>query len=985
MNRCPQCHSEFADHLLYCLKDGQRLEPVGDAASSRSAPRRLAELLDAKTPMAVARAVRLALAICNAVAGQRHDRISDPLHPQAISIAEAAGDEPPRIKIEARQPPATGAAADLGAAYQAPEIAQPGETSAAADVYSIGVIAYKMLTGELPFVAATTAALRVKQLLEQPRPLGELRPDIPPRLEAVILRALEKSPSARPASVAQLQREIAAALLDTSAPPPVQETTGALGKSPSDSLATLAPLPASAPPPAPLSAPPSAPMMAQMSAAPPSPAMAVPSARRAPARRMVIIGGLALLTLLLSLAALAVYLTQSRESSASESMNQSAPAADAASTAANTGASAPQPPPALANQNTSATANRDAPRNANKPRPSPRRAAAPAAARKAGPRTPTATPAVATSEPPPAPNPEARSKPSEPVEPEPVKPKPGAPEPVAPEPVAPEPVAKEAPPAASDNPPATAKRRSTAKPRAQPRPPRSTASAPPPATSPAPAQATPAVEHTPVTVAMESYKGRSQGYGKWLVPALLLCLALTVATLAWSLLRYRKAPLPAPQIAAVPAVVEMSDARLSAEARTAPSSPVDTQTRGLGPETFSVPQANVPTILADTPPGREIFNRCPACQTEYSTSVRFCVHDGTTLAEASKTVPPKAEPSFYDLQTLEPRKCCPECGTEYPLTKKFCRYDGEKLVEMKPPPPPAVDALQLSPIVIGQYRCFARLGEGGMGIVYKAQHVHLKRLSAIKVLLPQTAMLPDAVQMFRREAQLASSINHPNSVVIYDYGELDASLFYLAMEFIAGASLAEVIAPAGEARPLPLARMLDITQQVADALDAAHYLGIIHRDLKPQNVMIAMRAGSGADFVKVVDFGIARSLKLAADYATLPGVIVGTPAYMSPEQARGMADLDARSDIYSLGVMVYQMLSGALPYPAKGISIWQQVDRRANLRELPPSLNELRPELRIPRAVNDAVLRALDPDRDRRFPSALDFMHDLTHASRLAH
>jgi serine/threonine-protein kinase len=491
------------------------------------------------------------------------------------------------------------------------------------------------------------------------------------------------------------------------------------------------------------------------------------------------------------------------------------------------------------------------------------------------------------------------------------------------------------------------------------------------------------VERAPIIIAREAHKARYASYGRWLVPALLFCLALAVAALAWSLLRYRKAPPLALQIAATPAIAPMADAALSAEARTTPSSSGDTQYKAPAPDTLSAPQASVPTIIADTPPARESLHRCPACQTEYSLSVRFCVHDGTTLQAASKTLPPKDEPSFYDLQTLEPRKRCSQCGTEYPLTKKFCRYDGEKLNEMKTPPP-AVDAPQMSPIVIGQYRCFARLGEGGMGIVYKAQHVHLKRLSAIKVLLPQTAMLPDAVQMFRREAQLASSINHPNSVVIYDYGELDASLFYLAMEFIAGTSLAEIIVPAGVARPLPLARVLDITQQVADALDAAHHLGIIHRDLKPHNVMIAMRA-SGADFVKVVDFGIARSLKLAADYATLPGVIVGTPAYMSPEQARGMADLDGRSDIYSLGVMVYQMLSGALPYPAKGISIWQQVDQRANLRELPPALNELRPELRLPRAVGEAVMRALDPDRDRRFPSALDFMHDLTQAARTAH
>src|SRR5689334_17468680 len=112
MNRCPQCHSEFADHLLYCLKDGQRLEPVGEAVSLSSAPRRLAELLDAETPMAVARAVRLVLALCDAVAGERDGHISGALQPQAISIVEAAGDEPPRVKIENRQSPATQAAAD---------------------------------------------------------------------------------------------------------------------------------------------------------------------------------------------------------------------------------------------------------------------------------------------------------------------------------------------------------------------------------------------------------------------------------------------------------------------------------------------------------------------------------------------------------------------------------------------------------------------------------------------------------------------------------------------------------------------------------------------------------------------------------------------------------------------------------------------------------------------------------------------------------
>src|SRR5436853_3559535 len=341
MKRCPQCHSEFADHILYCLNDGQRLEPAGDAAieaATSETPRRLAELLDAETPMAVARAVRIAIAIGNAVAGQRKAKgISAILHPQVISITEPPGDEPPRIQIEASPPPTAYAASDLSAPYTAPEIAQQGEANAAADVYSLGAIAYKMLTGELPFAAATTAALRVKQLLEHPRPLVDIRPDIPPRLAAVILRALEKEPSARPASIAQLQREIEDALSDTSAPKPVQETPGALlGAPPRAGTAPPVPLLASAPSPA----PPSAPMMAQPRAALPSAAVAMSSAHAAPAKRLVIIGGLALLAGLLSLAALAVYLTQSRESSAPDSVNTSVAAPEDTSATVNAGASA---------------------------------------------------------------------------------------------------------------------------------------------------------------------------------------------------------------------------------------------------------------------------------------------------------------------------------------------------------------------------------------------------------------------------------------------------------------------------------------------------------------------------------------------------------------------------------------------------------------------------------------------------------------------
>jgi len=284
--------------------------------------------------------------------------------------------------------------------------------------------------------------------------------------------------------------------------------------------------------------------------------------------------------------------------------------------------------------------------------------------------------------------------------------------------------------------------------------------------------------------------------------------------------------------------------------------------------------------------------------------------------------------------------------------------------------------------MIGQYRCFARLGEGGMGVVYKAHHVHLERLSAVKVLLPQTAILPDAVKMFRREARLASSINHPNSVIIYDYGEVSAQLFYLAMEFIQGRTLAEIIQPQGRPPcPLPLPRALQIIRQVCDALDTAHQAGIIHRDLKPQNVMVCEKPNR-PDLVKVVDFGLARSLVIQSEYQTQQGTVMGTPAYMSPEQADGSPEIDASSDLFSLGVMTYQMLSGILPFPAAGLTPRQQVNQRALLAAPPPPLSRSRPDLKIPAAVDLALGHALEPDRRRRTPSAAQFFDELEQAAR---
>ena len=345
-----------------------------------------------------------------------------------------------------------------------------------------------------------------------------------------------------------------------------------------------------------------------------------------------------------------------------------------------------------------------------------------------------------------------------------------------------------------------------------------------------------------------------------------------------------------------------------------------------------------------------------------------------TVAEAkTEPISEKRSPSYYDLQPVSTGKQCPECGEGYPATKKYCHNDGQRLIDVKKDKPE-----EMEPVLIGQYKCFARLGEGGMGIVYKAQHIHLDRLSAVKVLLPQIAtMLPNAVQMFRREARLASSINHPNSVIIYDYGEVGTSLFYLAMEFIHGKSLAEIITPKDQpSHPLSLSLALEITKQICDALDTAHQLGIVHRDLKPQNVMVCKKA-NGKDLVKVLDFGIARSLHGKGDFQTTPGTIMGTPAYMSPEQANGLPDLDARSDIFSLGLILYEMLSGKLPFQTSGLTPVQQVLKRASLAIPPPALSTFARDLTIPASVDQVLMRALEPNRDRRTQSIKEFVDDL--------
>jgi eukaryotic-like serine/threonine-protein kinase len=217
--------------------------------------------------------------------------------------------------------------------------------------------------------------------------------------------------------------------------------------------------------------------------------------------------------------------------------------------------------------------------------------------------------------------------------------------------------------------------------------------------------------------------------------------------------------------------------------------------------------------------------------------------------------------------------------------------------------------------VAGRYRVERLLGAGGMGTVYRAEHVHMKKTVALKVMHPDLARISDIVTRFEREAIAAGRIEHPNVAAATDFGKLDDGSFYLVLEYVEGQSLREILRQG----PLPVARALGIGRQIAAALRAAHAAGIVHRDLKPDNVMLMQ--SDGTDRVKVLDFGIA---KLASPDAapdsqgiTRVGVIMGTAEYMSPEQAVGQ-NVDERTDLYALGVVLYEMIAGHVPFQGDG-------------------------------------------------------------------
>jgi len=309
-------------------------------------------------------------------------------------------------------------------------------------------------------------------------------------------------------------------------------------------------------------------------------------------------------------------------------------------------------------------------------------------------------------------------------------------------------------------------------------------------------------------------------------------------------------------------------------------------------------------------------------------------------------------------------KICPVCSTEYADDVKFCPNDGQTLRSTGP----AGDLV--GQVVADRYHVVKKLGEGGMGQVYLAEHVKMGRRSAIKVMNPSMVHDPDAVARFNREASNASRITHPNVCAIYDFGETPDGLIYLAMEFIEGEPLTDLIEREGA---LPVPRAAAIFLQTADALQAAHDLGIVHRDLKPDNIMLSRRKGGG-DTVKVVDFGIAKAVggNEAGQKVTKTGLVVGTPEFMSPEQLSGDT-LDGRSDLYSLALVFFRMLSGKLPFEAT--SVQETMIKR--LTDEPTKLAEARPDLSFPAGLQPVLDAALARTPTERYQTVAKFAADV--------
>ncbi len=310
-------------------------------------------------------------------------------------------------------------------------------------------------------------------------------------------------------------------------------------------------------------------------------------------------------------------------------------------------------------------------------------------------------------------------------------------------------------------------------------------------------------------------------------------------------------------------------------------------------------------------------------------------------------------------------KVCPACGKEYLDTNSLCTLDAEVLQ--------SVDDPLLGETLAEKYLIEQLIKRGGMGSVYRGKHVMMDKTVAIKVLRPSLAGDDVVVARFSREARAASRISHPHAVSVTDFGEAESGVVFLVMEYLDGRTLKDLLRSEG---PMTLERTVEIIRQVSGALDAAHQQGVIHRDLKSDNIMLSQT--NGGDWAKVLDFGIAKIQQPEGardNDITAANLVIGTPQYMSPEQCSQTGPIDARSDVYSLGIILFEMLAGRVPFTGDSPTVIMM----KQVGDEPPSVLEARPDL--PGSIDNLIKKALAKQPVVRFQTAGELSEALTQAA----
>jgi serine/threonine protein kinase len=322
---------------------------------------------------------------------------------------------------------------------------------------------------------------------------------------------------------------------------------------------------------------------------------------------------------------------------------------------------------------------------------------------------------------------------------------------------------------------------------------------------------------------------------------------------------------------------------------------------------------------------------------------------------------------------------CPQCGLEYESGEVFCPNDGARLAPKHDSSGAPVSRRSdgdplIGQLLSGRYKIIRKIGEGGMGIVYEAEHVVIEKRVGLKVLREDFSSRVDVVERFRQEAKSASKIGHENIIDISDFGVTQNGANYFVMELLTGHDLAEELEKKG---PLSPRRTIGLALQCARALGAAHAKGIVHRDMKPENIFLVRRE-SGEDFVKIVDFGIAKMSDIETEgqpgrKLTKTGMIFGTPEYMSPEQAGGKK-LDHRVDIYAMGIILYELLTGRVPYVGDTfMGILTQ-----HMFETPAPIAVANPSAEVPPELEHIVFKALAKNPDERYQTMDELAQALT-------